>query len=148
MITLPVQRDDSHDIGPELKGDSWSVDITNWRELGNAIATFNKAIGTDAFVGTATMIVEDGMRRVEITLYHDEVEQYRCSVCKAIPVHPTMDNPGICVFCGNKVCANCAIAHERQHWRPVRTIGGDAMCDGDKVKCGHDQCPKCGGSPF
>lgn len=131
-----------------LNEPSWCVDINNWRELGNIIAKFNHLIGTDPFVGTAEMIVEDGMRRIEITLYHDEMEQYRCQICSNIPVRPTTDDPGICVFCGWKVCANCAIKHERGHWRPAKTIGGDVLCDGDKVKCGRDQCPKCGGVPF
>lgn len=144
-----TEHDHDHsDAGPELKGDSWSVDVQNWRELGNVVATFNNSIGTDAFIGTAEMVVEDGIRRLEIHLYHDEMEQYKCNQCQNIPAHPTSDDPGICVFCGNKVCANCAIAHERSHWRPAKTIGGDVLCDGDKVKCGRDQCEKCGGSPF
>lgn len=131
-----------------MKGDRWSIDLANWRELGEAIASFNAAIGNDTFVGTAEMVVEDGIRRIEIVLYHDEMEQYRCTVCNVIPRRPDYNDPGICAFCGNKVCSQCAIAHEKGHWRPAKTIGGDILCDGDKIKCGQDQCPRCFGSPF
>ena len=55
-----------------MEQSQWSVDVNNYRELGEVIATFNLNIGSDPFVGTAEMVVEDGMRRLEIVLYHDE----------------------------------------------------------------------------
>jgi len=132
----------------DMVGDNWIVEVSSYRTVGMAIACFNNAIGYDAFTGTAEMVVEDGIRKLEIVLLCDESERFQCSVCKKTPARPTMSDPGICTFCGQKVCGNCSRAHERAHWRPVKTIGGDVLCDGDKVRCGRDQCPVCHGVPF
>jgi hypothetical protein len=126
----------------------WIVEVANWAQLGTVVATFNHHTGSDPFIGTAEMTVVDGVRKLEITLLYEEAERFRCWICNNIPVWPTVDNPGICAFCGVKVCLVCSKKHEREHWRPQYTIGGDIMCDGDKVRCGRDKCPLCGGSPF
>jgi hypothetical protein len=147
----PSQDPHNHhlsDTDKEMERDEWSVDIGNYRELGLAIANFNKMAGNDPFVGTATMSVEDGLRHLQIDLYYDENEKFRCHICNEIPGHPTMDNPGICTFCGVRVCGNCHRNHEQSHWRPQKDLAGNTMCDGVKVKCGRDQCPKCQGIPF
>ena len=130
-----------------LHQDTWLVDINNYRELGECVATFNHRIGNDSFIGTAEMTVEDGIRKVEITLICDENERYRCELCQRIPHSPSLNEPGICTFCGIKVCGNCKRNHDKGHWRPQRTIGGDLICT-EKTPCGKDQCPTCGGAPF
>src|SRR4030095_13674111 len=54
-----------------MKQPDWTVGVENWRELGEAVATFNSAIGNFHFIGTATMTVEDRVVKLEVTLLHD-----------------------------------------------------------------------------
>lgn len=131
-----------------LEKSSWNVNVENFREVGEVLTSFYRIAPNGEFVGVATMSYEDGIRKLELILCYNEQEQYRCAVCKRIPRQPTSDNPGICAHCGWKVCSQCARGHERNHWRPQRTIGGDVMCNGTTVICGKDQCPVCGGLPF
>lgn len=132
----------------QLEESRWSVDLSNYREIGEVIASFTRLVGTGEFFGIAEMSIEDGVRKLELTLCYNEEEKFRCSVCQKIPRQPTTDNPGICAHCGWKVCSQCARGHERRHWRPQKTIGGNLLCNGTTVRCGKDQCPVCHGSPF
>lgn len=150
-MPIPLESDSQHSIAERehlLERSNWDVDISNYREVGEVISTFNQAIGNDAFVGTASMSIEDGIRKLTIELYYDESENYRCYACHNIPANANCNNPMICTFCGWKICDRCNRQHERSHWRPQRTLGGDVMCNGDTVRCGRDQCPICHGAPF
>ena len=143
----PLDNGHDHPADP-MTGDQWEADTSNYRLVGMAIASFNNLIGTDPFMGTAEMKVEGGVRHLEIHLYHDQEEGYRCLICNLIPPNHTENDPALCTFCGLKVCSRCWKAHEKGHWRPQKTLAGDIMCDGETVKCGKDQCPTCGGAPF
>lgn len=73
-----------------------------------------------------------------------EITVHTCVDCHRV-YHPA---PSLCISCGLPVCDRCVHIHRKGHWNQVKTIGGDILCDGDKVRCGRDQCPKCNGSPF
>lgn len=143
----PSEAQHTDDPIDTMAGDNWATDINNYREAGMAVASFNNAIGYSNFIGTAEMVVEDGIRHLEIHLYCDETEKFTCQICNSIPKRPTSDNPGICTFCGLRVCESCRRKHEHGHWRPQKTIGGDVICTKERG-CGKDQCPICGGIPF
>lgn len=75
-----------------MRKPNWEVGVENWRELGEAIATFNIAIGNFHFVGTAAMTVEDRVVKLEITLLHEMGE------CSGFSDGPK---------CGTPVCERC-----------------------------------------
>lgn len=79
-----------------MREPNWAVDVSNWRELGEAIATYNIAIGNFHFVGTASMSVEDRVVKLEITLLHEmgECSAFEggskcgtpvCDICRGLP---------------------------------------------------------------
>lgn len=54
----------------------------------------------------------------------DEQERlFHCSDCHA----KFTPAPDLCVFCFQPICANCYQAHDKRHWQPVRTIGGEVI---------------------
>jgi hypothetical protein len=146
-MPIPSPSESHHDSPDDrdrlMNQSEWSVDLNNYRELGGAIASFNKLIGNDPFVGTAEMTVEDGMRVMVITLYHDETIQFTCENCSQIYYEPVK----LCTFCWQRICGNCWKGHEKGHWRPQKTIGGDLICREDHP-CGKDGCPTCEGISF
>jgi hypothetical protein len=75
-----------------MKQPDWTVGVENWRELGEAIATFNTAIGSFQFVGTATMTVEDRVVKLEVVLLHEMGE------CTGFEGPPK---------CGTPICEHC-----------------------------------------
>ena len=74
MTPLPSLPDREHERTEwehTLHQSEWSVDVHNYRELGDCVAAWNHRIGNERFIGTVTMVVEDNIRRMEITLYHE-----------------------------------------------------------------------------
>jgi hypothetical protein len=122
MSPIPTMSEHHHDNGDDrekaMRGEEWLVEAGNYREVGEAIASFNHRIGNDSFIGTAEMTVVEGVRKLEIVLICDENERYRCQVCEQIPTSPTPYNPAVCTFCGIKVCERCHRVHDKGHWRP------------------------------
>ena len=114
---------------------NWTKDITNWRELGEAIASFNSEIGSCVMKftgGMAEFTMEDGTKYLEIHLVYDPASDVEncCVGCHRTPNPVTMDNPTVCTNCFKKVCIDCWNKHARIHlWEsPVqKTIGGDIV---------------------
>lgn len=131
----------------ELERDTWTVQVGNYKELGEAIATFSKRYDAYEFVGTAELSIEDGMALLKIELASDTTEMFRCVDCGLVPERPTTDNPMLCISCMKKVCSQCIRKHKMQHRNPARTIGGQVLCT-ERVPCGREGCPKCRGIPF
>lgn len=96
---------------------SWTVSVENYRELGEAIATFNHFIGDNAFIGVAQMTTEDGQTHLEINLFWNHIDVFKCEVCGNPPDNPSGLDPVICKTCGSRVCLKCWDRHEKSHWR-------------------------------
>lgn len=101
----------------EMLQPNWLVDVSNWRELGEAIATFNQFIGNYTFTGVAEQVTENGQTHLEIHLFWNHHDVFRCSVCNKIPENASRLNPVVCTACGAIVCDACYKAHEKGHWR-------------------------------
>ena len=86
---------ESHEREKELRKPQWSVPVENWKELGEAIATFNAAIGNFTFVGTAEQSIgDDRVVMLQITLYHQMDD---CA-----PINSTRTEK-----CGTPICPRC-----------------------------------------
>lgn len=76
----------------ELSKPEWIVDVTSYKDLGEAIASYNMAIGNFDFFGSAEMKCDDdGYVKLVIELFHDP--------------HPPCN--GYSKFCGRKGCPKC-----------------------------------------
>ena len=110
---------------------AWEVEATNWRELGEVVASFNHLIGAGVmkFDGVATYMEESGFKKLTIELVYcpETDEGNRCVECHRIPDPVTFDNPGKCVNCFGAVCDRCTRKHRNAHYKPMRTIGGDVI---------------------
>lgn len=92
---LEEREHEQHERERELAKPQWSVTVENWKELGEAISTFNAAIGSFAFAGVAEQSIDDDrVVTLVITLYHQMGE------CAPI-------NSDRTERCGTPVCSRC-----------------------------------------
>jgi hypothetical protein len=117
-------HDDLSERDHALQQSDWALEVSNYRELGECIAAFNKFTQDNHFNGMAVMSTENGETHLEIHLFWDHKDIFRCAICNTIPDNPSPFDPGICNNCGRLVCQRCRKKHELNHWRPSDSPDG------------------------